>query len=338
MKKSDTMVPLEFSEYFSSLDEQGRQVIIDELLSLSFSHSSSGIPDNVQEEHGIRCPDCQGRDIRANGKYKSVQRYYCKPCKKYFRETTGRLNFGLKKGALLKTYLYHMLMGLSIKKCADFTGICVQTSFDWRHKIASAFEQAVPESFSGVVESDDIFFLESGKGNRELPRKSRKRGSKATKRGISDEQVAVVVTCDRTNNKELRVAKRGRISKKDLDDVFKGKLDNIETLCTDTHRSYTAFAKSKQLDHQKFIVSKGRRVKDKIYHVQNVNNTAMRLRKWMAPFNGVATKYLQNYLNWFMVLERIKNDNQRLKSFAYYAFAGQEAWGLWRTGVNSVIL
>jgi len=34
--------------------------------------------------------------------------------------------------------------------------------------------------------------------------------------------------------------------------VFKGKLDNIETLCTDTHRSYTAFAKDKRLDHQKF--------------------------------------------------------------------------------------
>jgi len=58
----------------------------------------------------------------------------------------------------------------------------------------------------------------------------------------------------------------------------------------------------------------------------------------MAPFNGVATKYLQNYLNWFMVLERIKNDGQRLKAFAYYAFAGQSAWEIWRTGSNSVIL
>ncbi len=231
-----------------------------------------------------------------------------------------------------------MLMGLSIKKCAERTGICVQTSFDWRHKIAGAFEQAVPEGFRGIVESDDIFFLESGKGSRELPRKARKRGSKATKRGISDEQVAVVVTCDRTDNKELRVATRGRISKKDLDRVLDGKLEKADTLCTDTHRSYTAFAKGKGLDHQKFNASKGQRAKDRAYHVQNVNNTAMRLRKWMAPFNGVATKYLQNYLNWFMVLERIKNDGQRLKAFAYYAFAGQSAWEIWRTGSNSVIL
>jgi len=211
------MVPDDFSEYFTSLDEQGRQVIIDELLSMSFSQDDpSGIPKSIQDEQGIHCPKCQGRDVRANGKHKGVQRYYCKPCKKYFRETTGRINFGLKKGELLKTYLYHMLMGLSIKKCAERTGICIQTSFNWRHKIASAFEQAVPEGFRGIVESDDIFFLESAKGSRELPRKARKRGSKATKRGISHEQVAVVVTCDRTDNKELRVATRGRISKKDL--------------------------------------------------------------------------------------------------------------------------
>ncbi len=116
-----------------------------------------------------------------------------------------------------------MLMGLSIEKCAHQTSISVQTSFDWRHKVLSSFEGACPEAFQGIVESDDIFFLESGKGSRELERKPRKRGSKATKRGISSEQIAVVVTCDRSDNKELRVAKRGRISQKDLEKVFEGK-------------------------------------------------------------------------------------------------------------------
>ena len=230
-----------------------------------------------------------------------------------------------------------MLMGLSIEKCAQQTGICIQTSFDWRHKILSAFAQSVPEGFEGIVESDDIFFLESEKGSRALSRIPRKRGSKATKRGISNEQVAVVVTCDRSDNKELRVATKGRISKKDLDKVFDGKLDKAETLCTDTHRSYTAFAKSIELDHQKFNVSKGQRVKNKVYHVQNVNNTAKRLREWMKPFNGVATKYLQNYMNWFMILERIKHNRERLKAFAFYAFAGLYAWNNWKIISSSVI-
>lgn len=333
------MVPQDFSEYFKSLEIVARQEIVNELMLMISSPTDDSISmlSTVNNKRAACCPNCDGNDIRANGKYKRVQRYYCKDCKKYFRDTTGKVLFGLKKPELFSKYLYHMLMGYSIKKCADQTKICIQTSFDWRHKVLSAFEQACPAGFEGIAESDDIFFLESDKGSRELDRKPRKRGSKATKRGISNEQIAVVVTCDRTENKELRVATRGRISKKDLEKVFEGKLDKVETLCTDTHRSYTAFAKSNDINHQKFNVSKGQRVKNKIYHVQNVNNTAARLRTWMRPFNGVATKYLQNYMNWFMILERIKSNNQRLKEFAYYAFAGQTAWELWRTGVNSAI-
>ena len=73
-----------------------------------------------------------------------------------------------------------------------------------------------------------------------------------------------MVAFDRTDNKELIVATRGRISKKDLEKVFEGKLDNLQTLCTDTLCSFTAFTKRNNIDHQKFNVSKGQRVKNKV--------------------------------------------------------------------------
>jgi hypothetical protein len=40
-------------------------------------------------------------------------------------------------------------------------------------------------------------------------------------------------------------------------------------------------------------------VKKGIYHVQHVNQTAKDLKKWLKDFNGVSTKFLQNYLNWY---------------------------------------
>lgn len=70
---------------------------------------------------------------------------------------------------------------------------------------------------------------------------------------------------------------------------MEGKLDKADILCSDSHRSYTAFAKQVEIGHKKFNVSKGQRVVDKIYHVQNVNNMDMRLRKFMTQFNEVAT-------------------------------------------------
>ncbi|NQY27851.1 MAG: IS1595 family transposase [Flavobacteriaceae bacterium] len=145
------------------------------------------------------------------------------------------------------------------------------------------------------------------KGNRNLDRKTKKRGVKVSKTGISNKKVAVVAACDRSGNKDFKVATRGYISKKDLDNVFKGKHDKADVLCSDSQRSYAAFAKENIITHKKFNASKGERTVDKVYHVQNVNNMDMRLRKFMDSFNGVATKYLQNYLNWLLVLEKINN-------------------------------
>jgi len=68
--------------------------------------------------------------------------------------------------------------------------------------------------------------------------------------------------------------------------------------------SYTSYAKKKKLTHKKINASKGQKVSEKVYQVQNVNNKISRLGEWMQRFHGVAIKYLQNYLNWFMVLEK----------------------------------
>ena len=63
-----------------------------------------------------------------------------------------------------------------------------------------------------------------------------------------------------------------------------------------------------------------------MYHlVQNVNNLDVRLRKFMDSFNGVAIKYLQNYLNWFLVLEKIKNSTNKITTVAAIVFASNTA-------------
>ena len=66
--------------------------------------------------------------------------------------------------------------------------------------------------------------------------------------------------------------------------------------------------KKNKLEHQTIKVS-AKQYKKGIYHVQHVNQTAQDLKDWMKDFNGVATKYLQNYLNWY-ALKSIINENQ----------------------------
>jgi len=228
---------------------------VSSLLSLSLGDKEVA---DTGESKAVTCPHCSDTHIRANGKLKGVQRYLCNGCKKNFSETTGKFWYNIKKKEKLNRYLYCLLSGYSIRKSAKETGISIQTSFDWRDKLFTSFSSVSVEEFQGIVESDDLFFAYSEKGNRNLERKPIKRGEKASKAGISDEKVAVAATCDRFGNKDFKVATRGRISKKDLDNLLKGKLDKAEVLCSDGHRSYGAFAKTNDLTHKKSMPQRDR--------------------------------------------------------------------------------
>ena len=51
-------------------------------------------------------------------------------------------------------------------------------------------------------------------------------------------------------------------------------------------------------------------------HVQNVNAYHRRLRDWLRPFHGVATRHLPNYLGWRWILDagRIRSPETLLKA------------------------
>jgi len=170
-----------------------------------------------------------------------------------------------------------------------------------------------------------LFFLYLEKGNKAIEgRKSRKRGGKASKAGINDEHVAVLVSTDRNKQPIIQVACRGRISSSQIEACL-GKWigDNASVLCSDSHRSYESFAKSKQLRHVKINASKGQHVKDKVYHVQNINNMHHLLKDWVRQFNGMSSGYLQNYMNWFRVLRIAGTD---ISKYLDYALTSNSAY------------
>lgn len=319
----------QFIKYFQDCTAAEQDRILNGLLAIMGQRLDPDLnllQQELKHDQGMTCPHCQGRHIVANGMYKAVQRYWCRSCNRHFRDSTGTPLAWLKKKDKWLSYLRCMLSGYSLRKSARDVGISLQTSFDWRHKVLQAFKTLSPEGFTGICESDDIFFLESDKGNRHLDRKARKRGGKASKAGISNEQVTVIASCDRSGRKDLQVVGKGRIRKTDIEKALGDKLDEHTVLCTDSHRSYTAFAKSRHLQHEKIVASRGQYVKDLVYHVQHVNNLTSRLRKWLRGFNGVSSKYLQNYLNWFMVLEQLKDSTRKTSQFALLALSYNRAW------------
>ncbi|MDR7078427.1 hypothetical protein J2Y03_003479 [Neobacillus niacini] len=104
-----------------------------------------------------------------------------------------------------------------------------------------------------------------------------------------------------------RKAGKGRVKAEEIDTVIGEYIHPSALLCTDTATNYKKFAKLKGLQHETVNERQKQRMKKGIYHIQHVNNYHNRLKRWMERFQGVATKYLDNYLNWFRWLEIGKN-------------------------------
>ena len=178
-----------------------------------------------------------------NGKDKGSQRFKCRGCERSFTEYTGTWLDGLHKKSLVVEYIELMMEGKSLMIYQKALHINKKTALDWRHKILSSLGQDLGDEMKGIVESDETFFEESGKGNRHLTRRGRKRGWSSSlfqkkTRGVSS---AVIATADRSGSMNLCIATMGRIGKEDFMRSIEKPLPAHSILCTDGHVSYKGF-------------------------------------------------------------------------------------------------
>ncbi len=257
------------------------------------------------------------------GAYNGRQRYRCKCCRKTFKDTTNTVLYRNRKGNEWITFVDCMLKGYSLRKSAEVVGVTWVTLFYWRHKLLNALKQLDFEQFEGIVEVDETYFLYSQKGQRGITsRKPRKRGGKSQHRGISYEQVCVLVARDRRKATVSKVACLGRVVKTMVDALIGSKLNSGNVLVTDAWRAYSTYAKEKGLEHYRIKSNNGNHVIKGLYHIQNVNGWHSRLKRWIDRFKGVATKYLDNYLAWFLFMDSRSNENTKhnIKDFLLSSF------------------
>jgi transposase-like protein len=306
-----------------ALNESGKQELVYYLQSRMKPMSVPILAiDEIQEQKhkaGLVCPHCDSHFVMRFGKYViktrigevKRQRYRCKACRQTFNDLTNTPLQRTKRPHLWVRFIECMIVGYSLRKCAELLHdeVTHVTLFYWRHKILAALKQDPTETFQGIVEMDETYFLYSEKGKRNISeRKSRKRGGKAKYRGISNDQICVLVARDRQKMTYSGVLGRGRIRTTKLDEAIDSQLSGSNVLCTDSWRAFSSYANSKGLDHYRFKSDRKQRVKG-VYHIQNVNSYHSCLKKWLDRFNGVATKYLQHYLAWFRYLDSKEYEN-----------------------------
>ena len=270
------------------------------------------IIENAFEENA-KCPHCDSSMMKKNGFRSGLVRYRCKCCKRSFNALTGTPFAHLRKKELWLKYLQCMIESKTIRQSADDCDVHRNTSFRWRHRFLLEAHDTQPQLLSGIVESDETFFRKSEKGSKKLNRPPHKRGKDNAKKGLSKEQVCVVVMCDRSGNEADYISGTGPVSAKWIYSNLMQHISHDSILVTDGSSSFNSFCSNSEVEHKVVVNKEGKRIQGP-YHIQNINAYHSSLKNWMRRFNGVATKYLNNYLAWNHKLkEHIDSSQQFLQ-------------------------
>ena len=121
------------------------------------------------------------------------------------------------------------------------------------------------------------------------------RGGKAGKRGLSVEQVPILilVAVDRSGTTTCSVLPS--VTADNAQSVLEPRIDDDILLVTDGNNVYPPCAKLLGIKHKALNQSAGKRVRGAI-HIQTVNNRHSRFKEFLRRFRSASTTYLGNYL------------------------------------------
>ncbi len=182
----------------------------------------------------------------------------------------------LRKRHLWQANLDCMFDTLPLWRVAEELKIATSTAFRWRHRFLKAPSNDKPSEVAGIIEADEMIFLESYKGNQTIHnRPARKRGGLGDKRCKND-KIPVLIIKDRSGGLTDCVLESQ--SKAEIHGVLTPIVNVESVLCTDGASAYKTFAKERGIKHYRNITPQGTRVIKRTYHIQNVNNYMSRLR------------------------------------------------------------
>jgi transposase-like protein len=253
---------------------------------------------------GFVCPRCNSRRVQRWGHFSGRQRYRCKGCRRTFSDLTGTPAAYIKKLGLWDQYSLCLTASYSVRKSARLLRIDPTTAFRWRHRRLRPLQYKTPEQLHSWIELDTTRFAYSEKGNRKLRRPPRRRGTAFGE--LPFQPVVVLAACDRAGHAiaskcgsrltgvHLRQTLAGNVAKGSIVCAASGPFSPAATFARHLRGAY--------YNTQPRACTAG--AIQLLTHTRNAAEFCERLKAWIARFRGVATKYLDNYLAWHVVLDR----------------------------------
>ena len=138
---------------------------------------------------------------------------------------------------------------------------------------------------------DEKYICYSHKGTQIEDIKPKKRGTPASKRGLSNEQVCLLTAVQRLGISFLRAYNMAKPTTEDINQL-KEHVKEKSYVWTDGLASYHELIKEKECAHK---VVKDYTEYDQVNHLNNVNSFHSKIEAQYQRYKGVATKYINRY-------------------------------------------
>lgn len=267
------------------------------------------------------CIHCGSKSTIKRARIKTIQRYSCNECGKYWMATNGTSLAGLHKRNLWQKYILAFEKGFSIRKAAQELGISIQTSFRWRHRLLASISDHLPDELSGIIETANFQLPRNTKGQR---KPSNSPDDKKPEKGFqSPLNISVLFSTSRTSGESFSKVIAAEVPEvNQIRKALQGKIQTGSILITQANDAFSFFKDEELLQY--LSVSKSKKRRDPV-NLNKVRAHHQSFLEFLLPFNGVATKYLQNYLNWYHYKELTKTRLDKIKHSIRVCFTEDKA-------------
>jgi len=107
------------------------------------------------------CGHCRSESFGTWGHASGLRRYKCRDCHRTFNALTGTPLAQLHRRDAWLEYARALVDRVSLRKAAKRSGVCLETSFRWRHRFLEAAKDKRPSIVTGIVEADETLILKS---------------------------------------------------------------------------------------------------------------------------------------------------------------------------------
>jgi len=271
---------------------------------------------SLKNVNGVKCPHCGSERIIKNGTMKNkTPRFFCKNCHKTYSLYTNTFLQDIKKKNQFFEYIPLRLdENGTLRACSKQLKISLNTAFEWNKKLLGSIQEVIPQELDGIIELNIFENQISRKGEKPEgyygfkppnpstdPKKKYKRAPKLTKPERLSEKVQIAVSFSRKGKLDMKVVQLGVLDKEELKRNLYSKIRKGKKLLISDNPILKLLMQEKKLSyHVCKINEKERKIRNQYFDIETVNSIYGMFRGWLERFHGVATKYLQNYLKWFM--------------------------------------